>query len=553
MRDIVPEDDDEEEEDDIVGEETTMMKQMDRHGDGYMTPNYVTVIPVEYPRSDSSPLSVGSLRSVEDREMILERHSPYATSLPASVLRARLLTPSHHCYFPTSRDDSWRPQPRERLHLTTHTPHQHQQQQQQQPPPAPAKKQEICVYLLSKLCLCVEVENMYLATAQEIMQLIAQDETQMHFPPQLVDAFSLWMTSPLLELQLKPQHRPCLIRDKWAEYLKKYTYATKHQLDSDEPVLTLQRNVFYDKNEERKITDDKMLKMLYSEAKGNVLDGRYPCEIDDCMVLAAIQARLELGPYDALRHTPEFFRSRIREFLPEHACRSHWFLLGLGAKNGPERRLAEHFKGMSATVKEHRLHRKYLEFCWALPYYGSAFFNAQIERPVSGIAALMSHYDLPVLVGINREGLHVIDPSQPVVLMSLQYRHLSWDCAHPAQPQNPNCLPCLFLQFQQPGQNEISMVQLFSKQAVLMDALIATLVEELKKRPSWAEDEVDGVGAGTHSDEDVQIPLTAKKIRDEQGLSGKMRKLSIARFSSRGDYINSRGSLAFKNEAGRPR
>lgn len=466
MRDLVPE----EEDDGSCDEESDMMTHLDRHGDGYATPNYVTVIPVEYPRSDSSPLS----------------------------------------------------------------------------------EHEICVYLLSQMCLCVEVDDMVNATVEEITSLIAQDDGEMNFPPQVVEVFALWMTSPLLDLQLKPHHRPCVIRERWSEYLKKYTFATKHQLDSDEPVLTFQRNVFFDKSEEKKITDTKMLKMLYAEAKENVLEGRYPCETDDCMVLAAIQARLELGPYDPHKHTPEFFRPRIREFLPEHACRSHWFLLGLGAKNGPERRLAERYQGMPANAKDYRLLRKYLEFCWALPYYGCAFFDGQMERPVRGVAALMNHFDLPVLVGINREGVHVIDPGQPVVLMSLQYKQLSWDCACSTQPQNPNCLPCLFLQFQQPGQTETNIVQIFSKQAVLMDALISTMVEDLKKRPSWSEDEADGCAATARSDEDVQVPLTTRKIREEQGISVRMRKLSIAKFSSRGEYINSRGSLVFKSDAGQP-
>lgn len=52
----------------------------------------------------------------------------------------------------------------------------------------------------------------------------------------------------------------------------------------------------------------KVVRMLYAEARGNVLDGRYPCETEDCIVLGAIQARLELGPYDPAKHTLEFFR-----------------------------------------------------------------------------------------------------------------------------------------------------------------------------------------------------------------------------------------------------
>lgn len=171
----------------------------------------------------------------------------------------------------------------------------------------------MCVYLLNKVCLCVEVGNVQLATAQEIIEVIAEDESEINLPAQVKDVFALWMTSPLLELQLKPDHRPYLIRERWSEYLKKYTFATRQQLESDEPVLTLQRNVFLEKSKEKEVSDLKLLRMLYSEAKGNVLDGRYPCETEDCMVLGAIQAKLELGPYDPAKHTPEFFRQGAGE------------------------------------------------------------------------------------------------------------------------------------------------------------------------------------------------------------------------------------------------
>lgn len=483
MRDLVPEEDSvvgsssSGSEDEEESERASMMKHQHpaaphEGSDNYMTHNCVTIIPVEYPRSDNS---------------------------------------------------------------------------------SPLSEQEMCVYLLNKVCLCVEVGNVQLATAQEIIEVIAEDESEINLPAQVKDVFALWMTSPLLELQLKPDHRPYLIRERWSEYLKKYTFATRQQLESDEPVLTLQRNVFLEKSKEKEVSDLKLLRMLYSEAKGNVLDGRYPCETEDCMVLGAIQARLELGPYDAAKHTPEFFRARIRDFLPEHACRSHWFLLGLGgAKHGPERRLSEHYQAIASNVKDGRLMRKYLEFCWAFPYYGSAFFSGQVERPVRGLAALMDHYDLPVLVAINRLGIHLMDQAQPAVLLSLPYKQLSWDYACPTQADNPDCLPCLFLQFQLPGQSDTSVVQIFSRQAVLMDALISTIVDELKKRASWSEPDIDPSAVNSRADDDIQVPLTVKKLRQEQGLSGRFRKLSIAKFNSSGDYLNSKGSLEFRRDD-RPR
>ncbi|KAH7941534.1 hypothetical protein HPB49_014709 [Dermacentor silvarum] len=459
MRDLVPEDssgssssDDE--------ESSSMMKhhqqqqQPDHQGpcENYMTHNCVTIIPVEYPRSDSSPLS----------------------------------------------------------------------------------EQEMCVYLMNKVCLCVEVGNVQLATAHEIIDIIAEDDTEINFPAQLKDVFALWMTSPLLELQLKPDHRPYLIRERWSEYLKKYTFATKQQLDSDEPVLTLQRNVFLEKSKEKEVTDLKLLKMLFAEAKGNVLDGRYPCETEDCMVLGAIQARLELGPYDPLKHTPEFFRQG-------HGCACCMVIAPFhyaSLMTYMHHQVLPHY-GLSVLDFPRSLNKKMQSRFFSLFFYAyrSAFFSGQVERPVTGIAALMNHYDLPVLVAINRDGVHVMDPSQPVVLLSLPYKQLSWDYACPTQPDNPDCLPCLFLQFQLPGQNETSVLQVFSRQSIITFIVFRACFQlcwEVQYRA------------------DIQVPLTVKKLRQEQGLSGRLRKLSIAKFNSSGDYLNSKGSLEFRRDD-RPR
>lgn len=40
-----------------------------------------------------------------------------------------------------------------------------------------------------------------------------------------------------------------------------------------------------------------MLRLLYEEAKGNVLAARYPCDAEDCEALGALVCRLQLGPF----------------------------------------------------------------------------------------------------------------------------------------------------------------------------------------------------------------------------------------------------------------
>ena len=52
------------------------------------------------------------------------------------------------------------------------------------------------------------------------------------------------------------------------------------------------------------------------------------------------------------------------------------------------------------------------------------------------------------------------------------------------QENNEDCLPCLFIQFCviENGRRVSKILQIFSRQAVQMDALVATFVEDLKQR-----------------------------------------------------------------------
>lgn len=65
--------------------------------------------------------------------------------------------------------------------------------------------------------------------------------------------FALWMTSTLLELQLKPQHRPFGVRMTWAKLLNKFSSANALQKRYDEPMIQLRRNVYVSKREEEKV------------------------------------------------------------------------------------------------------------------------------------------------------------------------------------------------------------------------------------------------------------------------------------------------------------
>ena len=47
-------------------------------------------------------------------------------------------------------------------------------------------------------------------------------------------------------------------------------------------------------------------------------------------------------------------------------------------------------------------------------FFRSAYFEGQVEQPVSGLTSLITHQDIPVLVAINSKGLYIIDDLQCV-------------------------------------------------------------------------------------------------------------------------------------------
>lgn len=154
--------------------------------------------------------------------------------------------------------------------------------------------------------------------------------------------------------------------------------------------------------------------------------GRYACDGPARYAsLGALQARIELGPYNAQTHTLAFFHRHRGRFLPHHYA-SPSLLLGLGlglglvgGKGAPEAHLLEQYKRIpshngSANANPKKLIRKYLEFCWNLPCYGAAFFQGQIERPVRGLASWITNRDMQVLIAINTSGVYIVDDMQCV-------------------------------------------------------------------------------------------------------------------------------------------
>ncbi|KAF4518167.1 hypothetical protein B566_EDAN007858 [Ephemera danica] len=459
--------------------------------------SYITVIPVEFSRRAAYPPPAPDYLVEQYSEYLRERARDEYLRGDYNINSDSQYEESGPLYTLTQRYD----------HTPNYSPHDVQ----------------VAVFLFSPVVVALESPRN--VSARDLALAVMQEE-QLGLPRSAASVFAIWMASGLLEVQLKPHHRPLEVRQSWQSLLSRYSGASESRRERDEPRISLQRNVFFTRAEEEK------------ETKYNILEGRYPCETSHYIMLGGLQARIELGPYNPQLHTPDFFRQQQGDFLPAHVRRgAGWAWLPVSSKRSPEVRLLEAFKSVPAATPAKRLVRKYLEFCWALPFYGSAFFAGQVEQPVRGLTSLITHQDIPVLVAVNEKGVHVIDEIQCTVLLGLRYEEMSWEYARPSQEDSPDCLPCLFIQFMvlENGARVSKVLQVFSKQAVMMDALISTFVDRLKQKTA---DEVDRPMCDAATDtEELQAPLRAPQRRDaapQSCLSNKLSRLTLATFDDEG-------------------
>lgn len=336
----------------------------------------------------------------------------------------------------------------------------------------------VAVFLVEKSGRLLNLEEGRNTIAGTINTIMAEN---LSLPPVASQVFCVWLISPLLQLQLKDHHRPFKLRKVWSGLLKKFTNVTEEVAEKDEPILCYQRNSFFPLAEEKRIKDDRVIRRLFEEAKYNILSGNYPITNSDALMLGGILAYIEKGPFDAEEHTPGVFRSKLTDYLPGWVCKSSWSIRGRSPRASLEHKLLQQFRDVSQKVTDVKAcHRMFLSYCWELPYYGSVFFRGQIEKPSSSLFSnIWGNSDLPVRVAINRERLHVIDDTKNDILLSLAFDELSWDYT-PAPALEPDSMDTFWLEFDtheyNNGPPEAQRLQIFSKQAEMMDAMVQSCV-----------------------------------------------------------------------------
>ncbi|VDK37288.1 unnamed protein product [Gongylonema pulchrum] len=236
-----------------------------------------------------------------------------------------------------------------------------------------------------------------LATASSLLLLLAD---HLGIDPEIFgEVCALWMVSDLLEVQLKPHHNPYDIRKNWLQFLSRFTSVDEDEASDDEPLLMLKRNVQLSVEREVQVLEkdyanDTLTEILYTSAKQEVLDGRYLCDIDVSINLAALQMAVEIEPGEDVHQL--LLGDQLAMYFPSkhrHCVRSVCFFgfPVIGCK-GLEAKIQQEYNDTKLKFEsKHACRKAYLEIVRETPFYGfvqrkltffrAAFFRGHVERP----------------------------------------------------------------------------------------------------------------------------------------------------------------------------
>ncbi|XP_019853342.1 PREDICTED: FERM domain-containing protein 8-like isoform X2 [Amphimedon queenslandica] len=383
---------------------------------------------------------------------------------------------------------------------------------------APVKPITLRIYTCLEEQVSIQFSTGKFTTAGEIVSAMV---SQLNLPEETKNVFSVWMISQHLHLQLKSYHVPVKLFKKWNDFLTQYTTASYEVCSTDKPILSFRRNAFFSLREEKRLIAKKnskeVITLLYHEARLNVISGRYPLSKEELIELASIQCAIENKEYNKEQHTPQSFKSSLSQYFPPHLVPATGGvknkLLGKGSKStGIENDLVTKYESIWLKVSSEskkridasvdvetsavanslgteeekkqwldidlQLKLLYLQRCWIKPYYGCVMFRGQIERK-----QILSLSDRNVVVAINPECIHLFTDTQPrEILLYLSYDMFCWEF-QPATEQGENFYSSLWLEFDSfhASQKVAKRVQVFSRQAPMMDAMISRCVDELNQ------------------------------------------------------------------------
>eukprot|EP00051_Salpingoeca_urceolata_P035598 m.30541 g.30541 ORF g.30541 m.30541 type:complete len:419 (-) comp9476_c0_seq1:87-1343(-) len=342
-------------------------------------------------------------------------------------------------------------------------------------------------------------------TAESLLGLAAD---HLRLNPDSLRFFAIWVISGSLHLQMKPDHLPFRVMKKWPELLETYSNSDPH---GEIPAVYIRRSAHVTPMMEKRIKDPVAVKLLFGEMTFNIIYSLYPCTLEDAVYLAAIHLQLEKGR-----------KANKKDVLKIEGCCVPPHLEPIREKTWIKHVLDARAKLPIEQDEERLLHHLYLERGWEWSVYSSTFFFGEIEADDSG-TILQERPDLVVRVGVNLDGIHVIEDKKNTIKLSLPYHELRYNSFE--DPESGEASFVIEYEEEDEEQNTVSAkMVIWTAQAAMIDNLVTQFVEE---ESALAENQAQRRHQRGLS---VRPPRQAKGRTAASGVS-RAKNFSISRFA----------------------
>eukprot|EP01089_Gocevia_fonbrunei_P015268 TRINITY_DN4417_c0_g1_i1.p1 TRINITY_DN4417_c0_g1~~TRINITY_DN4417_c0_g1_i1.p1 ORF type:complete len:330 (+),score=62.84 TRINITY_DN4417_c0_g1_i1:130-1119(+) len=218
------------------------------------------------------------------------------------------------------------------------------------------------------------------ATAESLLKTVVEKlELKEYY------CFSIFEKKDNWERCLEPEEKPCELQKSW----------TSNSDSKEEPHFVFKKKTFI-RDDDKEMDDPVAKHLLYIQAVHNVINSDYPCNFDDALRLAGLQAHIVYGDNNPNTHSSGFLINDLKNFIPRHLFSSkkpqEWEVL---------------------IFKEHSRHRTkskedakalYLSIVKKWPFYGTTFYppckSVNNGRKVPN----------KVIIGVNAEGILLLKP-----------------------------------------------------------------------------------------------------------------------------------------------
>ncbi|CAI2354750.1 unnamed protein product [Caenorhabditis sp. 36 PRJEB53466] len=365
------------------------------------------------------------------------------------------------------------------------------------------------------------------------------------------EMFAIWMISPLLEVQLKPYHRPYECRHGWKTLLERFADDVSPQMIvQDEPILMLRRNASLTSERQFELLDHypQCARFLIIDAREMLLLGRLQfLSLEDTILVAALLFCLQYGNHQERVHDVVFIRSHLEEILPERTCESiaakTFFGKSINKKTPQEERLLNSWKSCtelgSEAEKEHKL---LLTLTQNSSCYGAAWFSARIEKKTSRVSVRnfgQGFAEIKVNIGINDRWLTIVDADSSETLLVQSIEEMSWQLEASKEEETPFLILNLSCEESNvtngngvsieinSGQETAFFLMVIGNQTPLIDALLKTLTGRRLERTISDSSSSD---SSTSSARHASLIQSKVELKDCSAMNN--RKLCLAKFEN---------------------